>query len=403
MNYVHVLVFTQDEIRRRKDLTQMLALRDLRISRKFVLAFGSACLLCALLGAEAVIGYLKINAVVHDIVDMSMPSVKSLGDIRYSVATIRRTDALLVLCDTSACNTRLKNKHQSYVAAYNAAMEKYASVISYPGERELYNAIRQNSTAYIAMTDQVRALSDAGKKDEAAHLLTGAEATRTYNAAADAIEADVALNNRMGAEGGTHSIHLVHMLLIATCILMAITVLLCAAVGGVLTHLIVPPLEAVTEALEKLAAKDLTGSVECEGADEIGRLSVALNTSVGEMRAVLRSVAQGAETLSAAAEELSVRSTQTNGNTQTQTSRINQIAAAAQEMTTTIAEISHNAENASQASRTSAETASQGGTVMQEAAKTMEQIASATSSVAEKMDSLATNLDGMIRQFRIEA
>ena len=367
----------------------MFALRDLRISRKFVLAFGAACLLCALLGAEAIVGFLKINTIVHDIVDNSMPSVKVLGEIRYSVATIRRTDALLALCDTSECSTRLANKRQSYIAAYNAAMEKYTSLISYPGERELYDSISQNATAYIAMSNQVRTLFDAGKKDDAAHLLTGAEATRVYNAAADAVEADVALNNQMGAEEGTHSIQLIHGLLIATCILMVITVLLCAAVGGLLTHLIVPPLEAVTEALEKLAAKDLTGSVECEGADEIGRLSVALNTSVGEMRDVLQSMAQGAETLSAAAEELSVRSTQTNGNTQTQTSKINQIAAAAQEMTATIAEISHNAENASQASRTSAETASQGGVVMQEASKTMEQIAATTSSVADKMDSLA--------------
>ena len=367
----------------------MLALRDLRISRKFVLAFGLACLLCALLGAEALVGFLKINTVVHDIVDVSMPSVKSLGDIRYSVATIRRTDALLALCDTSACNTRLANKRLSYIAAYNTAMEKYASLISYPGERELYDTMNQNAKAYIAMSDQARTLFDAGKKDDAAHVLVGAEATRAYNAAADAVEADVALNHHMGAEEGAHAIQLIHTRLIVTCILMLITVLLCAGVGGILTHLIVPPLEAVTEALEKLAAKDLTGNVECVGTDEIGRLSVALNTSVSAMRAVLRSMAQGAETLSSSAEELSVRSTQTNGNTKTQTSKINQIAAAAQEMTATIAEISHNAENASQASRASAETASQGGTVMQEAAKTMEQIASATSSVAEKMDSLA--------------
>jgi methyl-accepting chemotaxis protein len=367
----------------------MLALHNLRISRKFVLAFGLACSLCALLGVEALVGFLKINTVACDIVDNSMPSVKLLGEVRYAVATIRRTDALLMLCDNSECSTRLVNKRQSYIAAYNTVMEKYASVISYPGERELYDAIRQNATAYIAMSNQAIALLGTGQKDDAAHVLVGADATRVYNAAADAVETDVALNDRMGAEEGTRAIQLVHTLLIATCILMAITVLLCAVVGGVLTHLIVPPLEATTEALEKLAAKDLTGSVECEGADEIGRLSVALNTSVGEMRDVLRSVAQGAETLSAAAEELSVRSTQTNGNTQSQTSKINQIAAASQEMTSTIAEISHNAENASQASRTSAEIASQGGAVMQEAARTMEQIAAATNSVAEKMDSLA--------------
>jgi len=58
-------------------------------------------------------------------------------------------------------------------------------------------------------------------------------------------------------------------------------------------------------------------------------------------------------------------------------------------MTATIGEISHNAENAASASRTSAETADQGGTVMHAAAATMEKIAAATNSVADKMTSLA--------------
>jgi methyl-accepting chemotaxis protein len=60
-----------------------------------------------------------------------------------------------------------------------------------------------------------------------------------------------------------------------------------------------------------------------------------------------------------------------------------------QEMTATISEISHNAADASTASRESAETAEQGGAVMQAAAQTMEHIAAATQTVAEKMTSLA--------------
>ena len=80
---------------------------------------------------------------------------------------------------------------------------------------------------------------------------------------------------------------------------------------------------------------------------------------------------------------------QSAGNANTQSSKTNQIAAAAQEMTATIGEISHNAESAASASRTSAETADQGGTVMHAAAATMEKIAAATGTVSEKMTSLA--------------
>jgi methyl-accepting chemotaxis protein len=156
-----------------------------------------------------------------------------------------------------------------------------------------------------------------------------------------------------------------------------------------LTRFLAPPLEAATAALERVAEKDLTVDVDEAGADEIGRLTTALNTSVTAMRGVLRSVAQGAETLSAATTEISSRAVQQSGNASAQSSKTNQIAAAAQEMTATIGEISHNAENAASASRISAKTANQGGEVMQAAAATMEKIAAATSSVSDKMTSLA--------------
>jgi methyl-accepting chemotaxis protein len=141
--------------------------------------------------------------------------------------------------------------------------------------------------------------------------------------------------------------------------------------------------------LERVADRDLTVAVKSQGTDEIGRMSTALNTSVDAMRKVLRTVSQGAENLSAAAAEMSSRSTEANGNAQSQSGKTNQIAAAAQEMTATIGEISQNAETAASASRKSAETATEGGTIMQAAAKTMERISNATSSVAGKMTDLA--------------
>ena len=135
---------------------------------------------------------------------------------------------------------------------------------------------------------------------------------------------------------------------------------MCALIGITLTRSIGPPLQAVTAALERLAEKDLTVSVEEFGHDEIGCLSIALNSSVVSIRGVLHSFAQGAETLSGATVEISTRSVQSAGNARTQSSKTNQIAAAAQEMTATIGEISHNAENAACTSRKSAETAQPG-------------------------------------------
>jgi len=367
----------------------MSALRDLRISRKFGYAFGAVCLLCALLGVSSLIGYVRMRSSVNEIVKNCMPSMKSLGDIRYAFATIRRSDSALLTCDTIECNQRYLEKRKKYIAVYNEAMENYAPLVSYPGEQELYETIRKNAATFLQLSDRYVELVGAGKTEDAKVLQLGPEMKKSFNTAADAVDADVALNNKMGDEVGMHSTQLVRSLLILTCVLMAITVVLCAVIGSVLTRLIAPPLREATAALEKFAAKDLTVHLEAVGSDEVGRLSEAVNTSADSMREVLRTLSRGAETLSAAAEELSQHAAATRENTQTQSSKTNQIAVAAQEMTATISEISHNAEYASTSSRESAETASKGGAVMQAAAATMEKIASATNTVAEKMDSLA--------------
>jgi methyl-accepting chemotaxis protein len=165
--------------------------------------------------------------------------------------------------------------------------------------------------------------------------------------------------------------------------------LLCALTGMILTREIAPRLKRLKIAMEAMAAKDLTASVRVTGTDELGQLGEAFNDSVASIRAVLVSVSQSADTLSSATTEISARAVQSSGNAKTESSKINQIAAAVQEMTATIGEISHNAENAAGASRVSAETADQGGAVMQAAAVTMEKIAAATSSVSDKMTSLA--------------
>jgi len=363
--------------------------RNLRISRKFSYSFGGVCLLCALLGAASLIGFFKIRSSVTDIVASSMASVRTLGDIRYSVATIRRTDALLLLCDTSACTERLTIKRKSYIASYNKSITQYAFMVTHPGERELYDAIRQNAAAYIALSEDSRKLDEGGNREDASKLLLYGDAVKSYNAAADAVEADVDLNNKMSIEQGASATQMVRTSIFVICGVMALAVLLCAVIGISLTRMIVPPLESATEALEQVANKNLWAVVEVRSEDEIGRLSAALNTTVASIRSVLHSVAQDAEALSAAAMELSIRSSQTSGNTQTQSGKINQIAVAAQEMTATIGEISQNAETAAGVSRESAEAANLGGEVMRAAAATMEAIAAASGSVEEKMASLA--------------
>jgi len=367
----------------------MSAIRDLRISKKFGYAFGSIFVLCAVLGISSMLGIRAINTRVDDLANNAMPSIKILGELRFTVAAIRRADGLLQLCDSDACTQLYMERRKKFVAEYNDALEKYAPLVSYPGERELYDRIRQNAAAYIEHSNRAAELISQHHPEEAKPEILGQEAFQQSDAAATALNDDIALNNNAGTDSGVRALAMGRNVLVTAIVVTLVVLLLNVIIGMGLTRLIVPPLVDATHALEAVAGKDLTVQVEVEGKDELGRLQEAINQTVNAMRDVLTGLARDAETLSAASEEMSHHANGTRLNTQKQSSKTNQIAAAAQEMTATIGEISHNAEQAASASRSSAEMATHGGQVMHSAASTMERIATATESVARKMDSLS--------------
>jgi len=363
-------------------------LRNLPISRKFILAFGIVCGLCIVLGAFTFITFRSIAAKSADVSRSHFPSLVNIGTIRNGVSTERREDLELMLCQTPACTSDHLGKRQMAIAEYKESL-KTIDLLIIPQEREQYEKFTGAIKQYQDASDRGVGLLTAGKAGDALDLLSSDATMTALSDALTAADTRFLIHAKLGTEasdGATEAS--VRATWISSAVALLI-VLLCAFIGMILTREIAPRIARGTAALERMAAKDLTVEMRVSGTDEIGRLGEAINTSVTSIRSVLQSVAQGAETLSAATTEISARSVETAGNAHTQSSKTNQIAAAAQEMTATIGEISHNAESAARASRVSAETANQGGTVMQAAAVTMEKIAAATSSVSNKMTSLA--------------
>jgi methyl-accepting chemotaxis protein len=367
----------------------MSAIRNLPIARKLAAAFGAICAIVLAGGVYNLISMRGITAASADVSGDAFPSVLAIAQVRGQANALYRDTLELLLCQSDACRTLHIATRDKHKAGYQAAAKAYLPTINYPGEQALYDKFSASMSQYLDASDRAVQLLQSGKNGDALEIMTSEKTSSNFYDTMAGIDEDLSLNTKAGTD---EAIAMTRESQRATWISAAVTLLvliLSAVIGTALTRLIAPPLKAATSALERMAQKDLTASVEEVGHDEIGRLSSALNSSVGAIHSVMSSVAKAADTLSAATTEISARSVQSAGNARTQSSKTNQIAAAAHEMTATIGEISHNAESAAAASRASAETANQGGTVMQAAAATMEKIAAATNSVSEKMTSLA--------------
>ncbi len=359
----------------------MSVIRNLPVSRKFAYAFGVVCSLSILLGTWSFMTFHSVAMSSVDLTDNALPSVVALVQMRGAMNTIRREDLDLLLCQISACTTEHSAKRQRNIDAYQAGVKLHEPRITYPGERELFQKYTGAFSQYLEVSNRISALLANAKTGDALDLATSTATVDDFHTAFDSPDDDLNLNAKFSSDESKAVSQSSNRAIWIISGLTILIVALSAFIGMILTREIAPRLNHLKTAVEAMAAKDLTASVRVTGTDEIGQLGDAFNHSVASMREVLKSVANGADTLSAATTQISARSVQSAGSARTQSSKTNQIAAAAQEMTATIGETSHNAESAAGASRLSADTADQGGTVMQAAA--------ATSTVSEKMTSLA--------------
>lgn len=362
----------------------MSLLRNLSLSRKFVVSFGTVCLLCLVQGGAALVGLLRIDALTEDLTRHTLVAAQALTEMRGQMQTVRRVELASLLCRDAACENKYPPMRATAIEKYQAARQSFEYVTTDRADLDQFHSTVDVFSAYLAKSDViVAAFLAAGEKDDGAISRREQNLLPDFNSVLNSAVAMTRHYDQLSVVDGnqvTAANRIVRWLEAAITGLVAI---LSLAIGVLLTRLIAPPLVAATAALEQVTKKNLTVSVDAQGNDEVGRLSAALDITVASMRSVIESVEQSASTLASAAEELSAQSMQTSANTDSQTSQTNQIATAAQEMTITIAEISQNAEAASSASRESAQTAALGGQVMLAASGTMDKISAATAGAAE--------------------
>jgi methyl-accepting chemotaxis protein len=138
-------------------------------------------------------------------------------------------------------------------------------------------------------------------------------------------------------------------------IALAFVVFACAAVLMIaLTFLVIRsirrPIDEIRNVLADVASNDFSVRAPVRGEDEIGSMAKAVNQTLDAVRQTLEEVRGAADRLSAGAEALSGESAEARAQTETLTDQVMQISAAMEELTVSIAEVSHRAGAVAEAS-----------------------------------------------------
>jgi methyl-accepting chemotaxis protein len=278
--------------------------RNLPVARKFFLAFGLVCALCALLGITALTGMSRINESTTNLAKVALPSSHILAEMDAAMQVYRRADMGILLCDTGDCVDYYKKTRNRTSASFDSAATEYSATGTDPKERALFEPMRKDFTDYRAASDGTILLLGGDQKTLASEQTVGANALIFRRADAE-MNRVLEVNTQSSVQRCLHAASTFKLVRLCALIMIALTVLLSGGIGCLLTRAIAPPLLRATQVLEGMAAKDLTQTMVVESQDEIGRMATALNTGIGTVRGLLNSMDKGVETISAAAAQLS--------------------------------------------------------------------------------------------------
>jgi methyl-accepting chemotaxis protein len=147
--------------------------------------------------------------------------------------------------------------------------------------------------------------------------------------------------------------------------------ILAALIYPAIRSLISKPLQLATHAAQKLAAGDLTATLQVKRQDEIGQLMHAINGIGSNLTNLVGNVREATDSIVNVSQQMAAGNMDLSSRTQLQTSALEETAVSIHELTTTVM---HNADNAQQANnlaKSASEVAVQGGEMVAKVVDTM--------------------------------
>lgn len=365
-------------------------LRSLNIAPRALVAFGFFALLVIGLGLFSLGQNRVIKESEEQIVGNVIPSVQTIGEIRADLLSLRMQNQGLMLASSNAETQAVHKAIDAAKASLEQHVRQFDGLLLTDSGREVYTRMTGQLATYLnnqnrylkALDDQNDAelLKLAGQDGEMAH--SGNALSATVNELAGLVDGKV---TRLAA-ASMASYH--------NAIAITVAVMVAALAGTLLlawrfTRSLTGPLEKALAVAERIAANDLSRTIERDGNDEPGRLLAAMARMQDNLRGTLERLTLSSTTLASTSEELSTVTETGLRGIQRQNDELAQAATAVNQMTAAVEEVARNAAAASAAAQDSRTSADLGQRRVEETLATIHALHSAVASSSGEIDGLA--------------
>ncbi len=333
-------------------------LDNLKIARKLALVFSVLAAVFVASGVYAVLRTFDMEARTADIATNRMPAVRVLANLETLVVEHRQLELTHIVANDEATHKEGDRRIAALRVKIGQTQTVYEKLIASPEERALYADFSRLWGDYVKVADRVLSLSAAGNKTEARTVQVG-DSRATFRAMRAALGKSIALCDQGAARATEEAAAASTLAVRGSMAAMVVVVLLTVAAVIRLHGSIAVPLAAMTGAMQRLAEGDKTVAVPAHGRhDEVGAMADALE--------VFKENAIRADRLAteqeAARADRERRVVAVDGLTRNFDRAVGEVlqvvgAAAAEELSASIAEIARQVEQSNIASRDAAEDA----------------------------------------------
>ncbi|KFB68948.1 methyl-accepting chemotaxis protein [Candidatus Accumulibacter vicinus] len=282
-------------------------LKNYAISLRLALGFGLLTALVALMALTGVFQMSRINAHFHEITHSTTPQKEMALRLRIILdgRAIAARDVVLATekADRTAAIERLGKLRDEFVRVHDKLDASLKSTDAQPQEFELLGRVMEANAKAKAVVDDLINLVNSGAETEAR---TAALAVRgAFDKVREALDAFSGWQDR---QSETSMKDAADAYATAKTLLFALLALsLAIAVGGavLITRSITRPVGQVLQAVETIAAGDLTVNLNPQGKDEIVRLEAGVKTMSEALRAAIGQVRGSADAVASTSGQLS--------------------------------------------------------------------------------------------------
>lgn len=366
---------------------------NLKIGTRLRIGFAS---LLALMLALATLGLLEmasINDRLHHITEVNDVEARHLVAMRFSITQKAIAIRNIVLVQSEAEKKQESDRFQEESKKYSEAEEKLGAILKAKTdisqeEKTLHAKIQEAQNTTIPLMHKVIELGLANKDEEAIKtLLTEVRpAQKQWLASLGEMIAAQEHMNALDVKAAETTY--------STGKLMAIALTLLALISGIsiafiITRSITLPLSEAVKVATRVASGDLTHRIESKSKDEVGQLMLALKDMNDSLSKLIREALENSDAVSSAATELATASGQVSSSSQYQSEAASSMAAAIEEMTVSINQISDHAHDAHSLAIESSTRADDGGRIIHGTISDMQKIAASVTESAQTVQELA--------------